>query len=181
MRLFGEHDFRGGGSGGPSGESSAPRSEPARTAPTAPTAIDAMLGEDHARLERAFDAMLAGAERGAWDDLRLRWPAFGRELTRHMDAEEIRIISGFGREHPREARSLLDEHARIRAQLTELEVELETGNVTVERARAFLIDLREHAAREDAVLYPWAARGLDDLAWERFRFALSGEQRCECP
>ena len=175
MRLFGEHDFRGGGSGGASGKPIAPRAETSRTS------IDAMLGEDHARLERVFDAMLAGAERGDWDDLRRRWPFFGRELTRHMDAEEIRIISGFGREHPREARSLLDDHARIRAQLTELGMELETGNVSIERAHGFMIDLREHAAREDAVLYPWAARGLDDLAWERFRFALSGEQRCECP
>ena len=172
MRLFGEHDFRGGGSGGASGEPIAPRSE---------TSIDAMLGEDHARLERALDAMLAGAERGDWQDLQRRWTSFGRELTRHMDAEEIRIISGFGREHPREARTLLDDHARIRAQLTELGLELELGNATVERAHGFMIDLREHAAREDAVLYPWAARGLDDLAWERFRFALSGEQRCECP
>jgi len=181
MRLFGEHDFRGGGAGGASAESITPRPKTGRTAQSAPSDIDAMLGEDHARLERAFDAMLAGVERGDWDDLRLRWPAFGRELTRHMDAEEIRIISRFGREHPRDARSLLDDHARIRAHLTEVELELETGNVTVERARGFLIDLREHAAREDAVLYPWAARGLDDLAWERFRFALSGEQRCECP
>jgi hemerythrin superfamily protein len=172
MRLFGENDFRGGGSGGASGKPVAPRSE---------TAIDAMLGEDHARLERAFDAILTGAERGDWDDLRRRWPSFDRELTRHMDAEEIRIISGFGREHPREARALLDDHARIRAQLTELGLALELGNLSIERAQGFMIDLREHAAREDAVLYPWAARGLDALAWERFRFALSGEQRCECP
>ena len=69
-----------------------------------------------------------------------------------MDAEEIRIISRFGREHPRDARTLLDDHARIRAQLTELGLELEVGNVSVERARGFMIDLREHAAREDAVL-----------------------------
>jgi hypothetical protein len=172
MRLLGEHDFRGGGSG---------RSSTEPVVHTSDTSIDAMLGEDHARLERAFDAILTGAECGDWDDLRRRWPGFGRELTRHMDAEEIRIISGFGREHPREARMLLDDHARIRAQLTELGLELEMGTVSIERAQGFMIDLREHAAREDAVLYPWAARGLDDLAWERFRFALSGEQRCECP
>ena len=172
MRLLEEHDFRGGASGGASGEPVVPRLD---------TSIDAMLGEDHARLERAFDAMLTGAERGDWDDLRRRWPSFSRELTRHMDAEEIRIISGFGREHPREARTLLDDHARMRAQLTDLGLELELGDASIERAQGFMIDLREHAAREDAVLYPWAARGLDALAWERFRFALSGEQRCECP
>ena len=172
MRLLGEHDFRGGASGGASGGPVVPRSD---------TSIDAMLGEDHARLERAFDAMLTGAERGDWDDLRRRWPSFSRELTRHMDAEEIRIISRFGHEHPREARTLLDDHARMRAQLTELGLALEQGDVSIERAQGFMIDLREHAAREDAVLYPWAARGLDALAWERFRFALSGEQRCECP
>ena len=126
MRLFGEHDFRGGGSGGAS---------PEPVAHTSDTSIDAMLGEDHARLERAFDAILAGAERGDWDDLRRRWPGFERELTRHMDAEEIRIISGFGREHPREARMLLDDHARIRAQLTELGLELETGTVGLLSAR----------------------------------------------
>jgi hypothetical protein len=172
MRLFGEHDFRGGESGGALREP---------VAPVRGASIDAMLGEDHARLERAFDAILDSAERGDWDGLRQLWPAFGRELTRHMDAEEIRIISGFGREYPREARMLLDDHARLRAQLTELGLQLEAGGVTVEYARAFMTDLREHAAREDAILYPWAARGLDDLAWERFRFALSGEQRCECP
>ena len=105
-----------------------------------------MLGEDHARLERAFDVILAGAERGDWDDLRRRWPAFERELTRHMDAEEIRIISGFGREHPREARTLLDDHARIRAQLTELGLELETGTVAV-GARARLHDRSARARR----------------------------------
>jgi hypothetical protein len=167
MRLLGEHDFRDGAGWA--------------AADASPLSINAMLGEDHARLERSFDAILTAATRGDWQELRRRWPAFGRELTRHMDAEEIRIISVFGREHPREARMLLDEHARLRAQLTELGIELDLGSVTVEHAQAFMIDLREHSAREDAVLYPWAALGLDDTEWERFRFALSGEQRCECP
>jgi hypothetical protein len=176
MRLFREHDFHAGSLGRAAVDAATAVPEAAIE-----SSIDAMLGEDHARLERSFDAIVAGAQRGDWEDLRRRWPAFGRELTRHMDAEEIRIISRFGREYPREARTLLDDHARIRAQMTELEMELETGSVPVDRALAFMIDLREHAAREDAILYPWAARGLDDLAWERFRFALSGEQRCECP
>jgi hypothetical protein len=142
--------------------------------------IEALLAGDHARLDRLFQAIATEAAQGDSDLLHRQWVAFGQELTRHMDAEEVRIISAFSRDEPREARSLVDDHARIRDMLTELATDLDVHRLRPERIRALVLELDFHARREAVVLYPWTAHALDHAACEGFRWAHAGEPGCEC-
>ena len=98
-----------------------------------------------------FQAIAAEAALGDSDLLHRQWTAFGQELTRHMDVEEVRIISAFSRDEPNEARALLDDHARIRSMLTELAIDLDVHRLRPDRIRALVAELDEHTRRETAL------------------------------
>ena len=174
MRLHRDHDVHHHGRVSAGGTNAAEPAEIARPA------IDELLAADHQRLDRLFQAIAAEAALGDSDLLHRQWTAFGQELTRHMDVEEVRIISAFSRDVPNEARCLLDDHARIRSMLTELAIDLDVHRLRPDRIRALVAELDEHARRESALLYPWTIDGLDDAACERFRWAHAGERGCEC-
>jgi hypothetical protein len=142
--------------------------------------VEELLAADHQRLERLFQAIAVEAALGDSDLLHRQWTAFGQELTRHMDVEEVRIISAFSRREPNEARGLLDDHARIRSMLTELAIDLDVHRLRPDRIRALVAELDEHARRETARLYPWTGGALDAAACEGFRWAHAGERGCEC-
>jgi hypothetical protein len=142
--------------------------------------IQALLAGDHARLDRLFHAIAAEAAVRDPDLLCRQWTAFGQELTRHLDVEEVRIISAFTRDQPAEARGLLDDHARIRDILTALTTDLDVHRLRPDRIRALVAELDDHARRETALLYPWTAHALDQAASEGFRWAHDGERGCEC-
>ena len=154
-----------------------PSAEPAEPAEPA---IAELLAGDHQRLDRLFQAIAVEAARGDSELLHRQWTAFGQELTRHMDVEEVRIISAFSRDEPNEARGLLDDHARIRSMLTELAIDLDVHRLRPDRIRALVAELDEHTRRETALLYPWTVNALDDAARESFRWAHAGERGCEC-
>jgi hypothetical protein len=73
----------------------------------------------------------------------------------------------FGLEEPVEARALLEEHERIRVQVTELGSDLGFHCLPPERIRSFVDGLRAHALREERLFYPWAAKRLSEVAGER--------------
>ena len=76
-----------------------PTSEPADEPSQEPSqpSIDELLAGDHQRLDRLFQAIAVEAALGDSELLHRQWTAFGQELTRHMDVEEVRIISAFSR------------------------------------------------------------------------------------
>lgn len=120
--------------------------------------IHDMLSEDHRHLDRLFQEIVAWAHEGEHATLRGEWQRFERELTSHMELEEQEILPAFSGEHLAEAQSIRDEHARIRAGLTELGIELDLHCLRAESVEAFIGHLRAHAKREEALLYPWASR-----------------------
>jgi len=120
--------------------------------------IHAMLSEDHQHLDRLFEATVARFHEGQHVTLRGDWQRFERELSSHMDLEEQEILPSFSRAHQAEAQAIRDEHARIRAGLTEMGIDLDLHCLRAERVEAFIGLLRAHAQREEAVLYPWASR-----------------------
>jgi hemerythrin-like domain-containing protein len=120
--------------------------------------IHAMLSEDHQHLERLFQEIIARVQEGEQGTLRGDWQRFERELSSHMEVEELEILPAFSREHLVEAQGIRDEHARIRAGLTELGIDLDLHCLRAERVEAFIGLLRAHAQREEALLYPWASR-----------------------
>jgi hemerythrin-like domain-containing protein len=119
--------------------------------------IHVMLSEDHAHLERLLQELVARVRQGDRATLRGDWQRFERELTSHMELEEQEILPSFQREHPAEARAIRDEHARIRAGLTEMGIDLDLHCLRAERVEAFIELLRAHARREEALFYPWAS------------------------
>jgi hemerythrin superfamily protein len=126
--------------------------------PRRPNFVLTMLSEDHQRLEGLFREIVASCQRGEHANLRADWDRFERELTSHLDLEEKELLPGFARRHLAEAQGLLEEHAAIRAGLTELGVELDLHCLRAERVEAFITGLRAHARREEALLYPWSSQ-----------------------
>jgi hemerythrin superfamily protein len=117
-----------------------------------------LMVEDHAHLERLFDAVVGEARCDDPPALRAQWGRFEKELSDHLTLEESQILPAFSKEYPAEARAILEEHGRIRSILTELGVELELHCLRSERVSTFIDYLREHARREEKLLYPWASR-----------------------
>ena len=114
------------------------------------------LSDDHPRLDRLFQSVIASARGGDPTTIRAEWQRFERELSAHMDEEERGILPAFAKWHDDQARSICDEHARIRSGLLELGVDLDLHCLRADRVEAFIELLRMHAAGEEAVLYPWA-------------------------
>jgi len=134
--------------------------------------IRTLLGDDHQRLDRLFASIVAAATQGDAIELREDWSRFERALLRHLDAEDNHLLHAFRQHAPEEARALLAEHAQIREKLTELGVDLDLHALKAERVGAFVGELRAHARREEALLYPWAARQVGEEARAALRRAL---------
>ena len=136
-------------------------------------AIRAVFTQDHERLERHFEAIVAEASGSDPSALRQAWQSFERELLRHFDDEEANILPAFALQKPTEARALLYEHQRIRAELTTLGVDLDLHSLSADRIADFVGNLRAHARHEDDLLYPWAAHRQSDAARRRAQKAIS--------
>ena len=136
-------------------------------------AVRAVFSQDHERLERQFQSIVAEASCGDPIALREAWRVFEKELLAHFDDEETQILPAFALQEPIKARALLDEHERIRVGLTKLGVDLDLHCLRAERVADFIAALRAHARREDELLYPWAAHRLGEAARERTRKDLS--------
>ena len=79
----------------------------------------------------------------------------------------------FGKSQPKAAREILDEHARIRERLVTMAIDLDLHCLKPEQVKSFVDELRAHAAREELLLYPWAARQLGKVVGAHLRRALA--------
>ncbi len=121
----------------------------------------AMLANDHARLDRLFSHLVAAFRSGDRDAIQALWTSFDEGLTAHLDAEERYILPLFEHEHPREAAELHAEHGTFRRKLADLSVGVDLHMVNTGMTAQFVELLRAHARREDALMYQWADRYLD--------------------
>jgi hemerythrin-like domain-containing protein len=114
------------------------------------------LVQDHARLERTLEQVLAAFEANDQDGVATSWGKFDTELLAHLDAEERFLIPALFQVNQRAARTILEEHRHIRTRLTELGAGVDLHIVRLTTARAFIEELRAHARHEDTLLYQWA-------------------------
>jgi hemerythrin-like domain-containing protein len=128
-----------------------------------------MLSADHERLEHLFVELIAAFEADAREDVARLWSDFDVGLRTHLQLEEQHIFPQFGKDHSAEVAALLRDHEHIRAQLLELGVGVDLHMTNDERVERFIDRLRIHAAREDALMYQWAARGLEAEAASSIR------------
>jgi hemerythrin-like domain-containing protein len=123
----------------------------------ATTAPRALLAEHHVRLERACEDLLTDTYADDPRALCARWREFADAVEQHMIAEEAAILPLYERAAPVEANEIRLEHARLRALLRRLDVEVDLHEVRVGTIRELIESLREHARREEVQMYPWAA------------------------
>jgi hypothetical protein len=125
--------------------------------------IGALLADEHRRLEALFEALVAAFAADARDDICRLWTDLDRTLTAHMALEERLILPEFAKVSPEEAFALLAEHGELRRTLLELGVCVDLHSLRADLAGRFVGRLREHARREDNLLYRWAARHVDPV------------------
>jgi len=155
----------------PTGPEKSPDRHPSVQA--AEDAVRAVLSNDHERLERQFQTIVADAAGKDPTVVRVAWRAFEGELLQHFEDEEVNILPAFAQQRPTEARAIVAEHERIRATLAGLGVDLDLRRLSTERVTDFVVSLRAHARLEDDLLYPWAAHQISNAAADRVRKSLS--------
>jgi hypothetical protein len=124
-------------------------------------ALQSMLAKGHEQLDALFERLLAAFHADARNELGPLWAEFDSRLRAHLALEEERILPQFAKLNPAEAQSLAAEHVRIRELLSELDIAVDL-HLARERTIIDLVTLlREHARREDALMYRWAAANLN--------------------
>lgn len=136
------------------------------------SSITQTLAEGHARLQRSFTDIVGLSLELDGDDLRQPWKAFELALIHHLDLEEAHVLRPFASAEPGPAAEILAEHKGVRAALTQLGIDLDLHCLRPEQVQTFIEQLRTHVAREESLLYPWAARQLGAEARTRLRHAL---------
>jgi iron-sulfur cluster repair protein YtfE (RIC family) len=115
------------------------------------------LHDDHVDFELRFDDLMARALMGDWRDLDEAWSSFASDLCDHLAFEE-RAVFPVCAEQDKECRRLVAkltaEHDTIRELLDEIGVSIQTHEVRAYTIAALVQVLREHAALENARIYP---------------------------
>jgi hemerythrin superfamily protein len=123
----------------------------------------------HLRLERLFDTLVTQAAEGDPVRVREQWGQFEHDLLQHMQEEETAMLPAFARYHPEEAARFRKEHDDIRRRLLELGIDLDLHQLRESTVREFVDQLRDHARREEALLYPWEQA--EPHTWPRHEIA----------
>ena len=95
---------------------------------------------------------------GEWTDLDAVWSQFTEELEAHLTFEERELFDRFLREHPDKEdyiRALVADHEEIRVAVERLGVDIQLHVVRAEAVDALLSALKQHAALEAELFYPW--------------------------
>ena len=121
------------------------------------------LRREHARLTASLDDLLERFADGNQRDLRAAWAEVEQDLVAHLDFEDRLILPSFTAIDPIETQALRAEHLRLRETLAELSVGVDLHLIQLDRAREFAGWLREHAHREDQLLYRWVDRELAQI------------------
>ena len=139
------------------------RHDPVSASAASGSIYDRLLAE-HARLDASLERLLAAYRTGDREVAAEAFGAFEDRLTDHFELEERVMFATFAQDNPREAAELAAEHAAIRARVEELGIGVELHQTRLGAIEGLAQLLREHAAREDRLLYPWADRAFSDPA-----------------
>ncbi|HEY4175477.1 MAG TPA: hemerythrin domain-containing protein [Kofleriaceae bacterium] len=135
-----------------------------------------LFAEHHRELERACKALLARAYEGDCHSLLDQYRPFEQHVLEHMRAEEEAVLPYFEKEHAQEAAEIRAAHEKLRRRLESTACDLELHSARIDNLRELVTELRQHAAEEDRVMYPWAQVHLPVPAlrasWERLMASL---------
>jgi hypothetical protein len=149
------------------------------TAATSPS-LGQRLISDHRALDSLFETLLLDMEGGDPVSGQLSWARFEQALLNHIDAEEIFLLPSFDAVDRSEAIRIRQEHATLRHLLADMGVRLELHAVKEENVKHLIDAIRQHARREEEILYRWADQLAPDVAGELSdRLANGNAHECE--
>jgi len=126
--------------------------------------LHARLVIDHQELEVLLDELTRAFATGDRDVAAAAYRGFERRLTEHFGFEEDQLFAEFATVNPFEVSELRAEHRAIRARVEELAIGVDLHQTRLPAIQDLARMLREHAEREDRVLYRWADRIAADPA-----------------
>lgn len=150
-----------------------PRTRKTPSSDPGPSSVRDRFLEDHQRLQRVLERLLAAFEANDRDEMALTWTDLDIGLRTHLDAEEALLLPALMRVAEDDARTILDEHEVIRNRLIELGVGVDLHIVRLDTARAFAVELAAHAHREEELLYTWGDEHLEQPVRARLFEALA--------
>lgn len=142
-----------------------------------PVDVRTSLVEDHARLGKLFNELIAAFRDGDRDECAALWDTFESSLAAHMALEEQLVLPEFAKFDPAEAAALAREHAAIRTSLGELGVGVDLHRTNAEAVERFIRMLEHHAQLEDALMYRWANANLPRTTQSTIRAQLGAAVR----
>ncbi len=120
------------------------------------------MANEHAEIDSALDRLLDAVESGDQEIARTAFREFDTRLAAHLKLEDELLLPAFAHVDPDEAAQIRDEHRAIRARIEELVIQSDLHATRLPAIRELAQMLREHAQREDEILYPWAERTADE-------------------
>ena len=122
-------------------------------------AVRTTLTRDHRELDGLLQAISDDATAPASGiPLQSTWSEFENRLSSHMAAEESELLPLVAAGHPLEAARMRSEHDQIRQLVSGLGVAIDLHAARQPAIEALVRLLRNHARREDRVLYEFAGR-----------------------
>lgn len=143
----------------------------------APEAVAFTLSEYHRALEALARELLARTYEDDSYDLVVAYRRFEHEVLEHLASEEDLLLPAYAEVAPTEAAAFRREHAEIRQVLERIGLDVELHVVRAEIIATFIRALQAHAAREDALLYPWAEEHLPEDARRALFHRLDASRR----
>lgn len=119
------------------------------------THLGQRLRADHLDIDALCDDIANRAACGDWAVLDAVWTQLDATLRQHLSLEEQFLFPRFAVTSPDETEALRDEHDALRRRLAELGIAIEVRALREEAAREFVAMVGAHAARENALFYPW--------------------------
>ncbi len=127
------------------------------------------LHGSHRHLEEAGKRLIEAVTADDRTDTLTLWRELEKQLLAHLEAEERHMLPAFARVQQEEALALVRQHGEIRERLLELGVAVELHRLRVPLLVDFVELLRDHADREERLMYVWAKALLDDKVSEPVR------------
>lgn len=137
--------------------------------------VRTLLTDEHAKLDRLFVQMLEAFRADARDDAAKLWSEFDTLFSAHLEREEQFMLPRLALTHPDDAAALKKDHDELRKKLVVLGVGVDLHLTKADAVAEFVAALRAHAAREDALLYPWAeeqVKGEPDFGLKLIHFRM---------
>lgn len=129
-----------------------------------PGSVHARLLEEHEALDAALERLLAAYRTNDRDAASEAFGEFQCHLADHLDLEERLLLPELALVRPREAEQLRTEHRAIRQRVDELGIGVDLHVTRIGAIEGLAQMLRDHAAREDHLLYRWADQVFSDPA-----------------